>query len=1015
MQLQINSANIATFFVKVSFDVYNRRVIFDTSGTTYNGAGASAVLGISFSLIDQSGVELANGGLNWANPQIKGPVTSGNWIWTLDLSSLNFAFLFQNYQIIAAIQDADGTVYQTIPVFKNLCQPQSITDSGYVPGLFQIIPDTINSTLTVKELTQLVYNSLAPTSVSKSGVLSYPTGTIAAINFTNTPFSNNVIYTGQYRINCTTIATYSILDDVYVLVSYITNNVFPVTVANKMADLMCCVQKIQRTAEKNCDNAIGEAAKQQMLDILPYMMTGFIAETAGQDASPQADYIRKYLACDCGPGSISQSEFTPINPAVTSIVITGAGGTSVPAPTITGNTSTYAITSSVYQVVKGNTGDLAFSIATDTSTSNTVKYVLTINYDVFAGSILNAIAADPSLLNQLNNMVSSGAFSAAGLNGKCIIDLTKSDYSLAIAVNGSTLISNIVINGVTYNAPSNLFANSAAPILTWLTSLSLGTFTVTVSLGVLTIASAANTNIISTMTFTTPNVTQLFQSTKATQAQIFQALFNYICSMTALQVALGNNLSLCTFDYNGNLVTTTYTGTGATPASQNDFNAGISNAICNIANRILALTGVTCATLKAMFQDYPSVPFGSSDRVYGTLGNNCAGLTDQQLANVVLLAANKYADVKANFCAIDCTVPATCPDVSSINKSVVTGNIGIYGITWGVTPLAIQTVTVNYRVSGTTPWLTSTNSLSIFPNGNINGNTPYLITGLTAGVTYDIQVINNCGGVGSITQATVPTGTVYTGSYLVSGVLYSLCGGSPMTLYSSVPFGTGATMYTNIGLTTPLTGNLYITLATGGGNIFQISSTTGTVGANTLSSCGSGVSGTYILGNSTGSICTGSPVTLYTNGSFTVGTSILYSDSALTTPVTGSAYVVYNSVIYNVNTSTGVVTSSTGLSCSTNVTIANHTSNGNISAINNITGFASVPVAAGVTVTGSHTTFTAGVQVFFGAAATASTNLVLLKNFSVVQTIPISGGDGTTRTFSTQTFNTSDVLEIIWS
>ncbi|MGK3946119.1 hypothetical protein ABK046_48190, partial [Streptomyces caeruleatus] len=86
---------------------------------------------------------------------------------------------------------------------------------------------------------------------TKTGILSYPTGTISAINFTNTPFTNNVIYTGEYRINCSTTATYSLGDDIYIAVVYRTNNVFDVTCANRINDILCCIEKLQATKEAN--------------------------------------------------------------------------------------------------------------------------------------------------------------------------------------------------------------------------------------------------------------------------------------------------------------------------------------------------------------------------------------------------------------------------------------------------------------------------------------------------------------------------------------------------------------------------------------------------------------------------------------------------------------------------------------------------------------------------------------------------------------------------------------------
>ena len=916
MQLQINSANINTFFVKVSFDIYNRKVIFDTSGTTYNGAGATLVKGISFSLIDQAGIELADGGINWTAPQIQGPITPSNWIWTLDLSSLNFAFLYQTYQVIAAIQDQDGTVYQTIPVFPSLCQPNNVTDSGYVPGMFQITPDTINSVLTVKELTQLVYNSLAPISTSKSGTLYYPTGTISPLAFTNTPFTNNVVYSGQYNIQCATVGTYSLGNDIYVLVSYITNNVFPVTVGNSMSNLLCCVMKLQQEAQVNCDNAKGDFARQQMLDILPYMLTGFIAETSGQDSSAQAAYIQQQLGCNCGSASQNQSEFTPINPAVTSIVLEGVGGTSVPSPTTTGNTQTYNIASNVYQVVKGNTGDLAFTISTNTSTPYTVQYVITINYNIFASSILTAIAASPTLLNQLNALVTSGGFSAVGLNGLCVINLSQISYTMSLQVTNATTISNIVINGTAYNAPTNTYANNQSAVQTWLDSLALGTPTVTVNSNVLTVSYANSANIFATMSFANPSVTQAFQSSSATLNQVLQAIFNYVCNMTASQVALGAALNLCSFDYNGNIVQTAYSTT------QGNYNSGIAAAICNIVNRMNTLTGVTCTAIKNTFGSYPNAAMNpSTDWLMSVIGGNCTQATLRQAALGIISAVNAYSDVKTAWCAIQCSTPATCPDISNINANgSATNSIALYGVSWGTAPTGNQIATVKYRVHGTSVWLTSTNALNLFPNGNINGVSPYVISGLTAATSYDVWVINNCGGVGFQTVITTSSTSVYNTTVIVGSVLYALCGTSPITLYSSAPFAPGVALFNDAGLTSPATGHLYV-VQVSSGEIYNMNSGTGVIGADTGTNCGSGVAGTYLLGNSTSTICSGSSATYYTNGAFATG-SILYQDSGLTTPVTGYSYVVANNTIYNLNSVTGAIGGSTGLTCSSGFTPA---------------------------------------------------------------------------------------------
>lgn len=902
-QITINSATITSFGFSATMDIYNRSLSFNLLPFTTGPNLANRP--VCFSVLDQDGVTLAS--IDFTAPQIPNAGTTTSWV--LDLSSVNFSFLFQTYKIIAAIQDIGGQIYQTDPIYPNICQPISLTDIGYVPGMFQVIPDCINSSLTVKEITAMVYSSLAPTSVSKTGILNYPTGTIGALSFSRTPFSNNVIYTGQYNIQCTSVATYALGNDVYVLVSYITNNVFPITCANKMSDIVCCITKVQQLAIKNCNNAIGENAKHQLSDISLYVMNGMLKEISGQDAQFEVDYIRKYLSCDCGSASLSQSEFTPINPAVTSIVLNGVGGTSIPTPTTTGNTKTYDVVSNVYQVVKGNTGDLAFTIQINTSVANTVKYIVTFNYDTMAGYILTAIAVDPTLLAQLNSLVQATGVNLQGLNGGCVIDLTKTNYSLSQSITGSTLVTNIVINGSNYAAPSNLFANNPTAVAVWLNSLTLGTFSATVISGILTILSVNNTNSVSTLSFTSPDVTKLFQATNATLVQVLQAIINYLCGITDLQVALSGALSLCTFDYNGVLQTTNYSG------SQRGYNAGISQAICNLANRINTLTGLTCAKLQAIFSDNINVSFNNgTDRYLSIVGGSCTTLTGRQQALALIAAINAYADVKSAYCAIDCSVPGSCPDISSVNAAPIPGGIGIYGVNWQTTTAATQSVTVKYRLASSTTYNTATTNLLIQPNGNVSGTSPFPIPGLTAGQTYIISLVNNCGGAGATMQITVPSGTVYSGSFLVDNIIYSICGNSPITLYSSVPFAVGVTMYQDAGLTLPKTGFLFISDSTG--TIYNLNSATGVVGSSTGSNCSSGTPGTYQLGNAIPAVCSASPVTLYTNGSFAPGL-ILYTDVALTHPVTGNVYVVNttNNHIFNLNSTTGLIGSDTGTLC----------------------------------------------------------------------------------------------------
>lgn len=918
MQVQVNSVNIGTFQFSVSFDIYNRQIIFDTTATTYGGAsnsGALYVKGIAFSLIDQDNVVLTT--IDFSAPQLPSPATSK--IYTFDASSLNWAFLFQTYKIIGAIQDADDTIYYTPPAYKTICQPVDFNENGYVPGLFQITPDCRNNILKVKELTPFIYNKQTPLfAPTKSGTLNYPTGTISPVTFTNTPFENNVIWTGNYGLNCTTVATYDLGDEVYVLVSYLTkNNQFPVSCSDVIGDLACCLTDLQNTAVKNCDTAKGERARQQQLEVMPLLLTAFAKDRAGQDVSAEVAAIKKLLNCDCGNSILRQNEGDPVNPAVYGIILQGVGGTTIGTPTINGTTKTIPVISSTYQIVKGNNADLAWTITRDTSVTNVVKYVITFDYNVMAQYIVTAIANSTSLTQQLQALVTT-AIDVTGITGNCIIDLATTNYVASFPVFKGDNTEGIIINSTTYLSPTGMdIFVSVAATQTWLNTLGLGAFACTLIAHNIIIQTINNPNVINSFKITgngeggSQNRIIAFVATNKGVVDVLKAIINYLCNITSLQVALGNTISVCDYNYAGTVVHTTY----GRLTSQNTFNSALATAICNIIGRINSVVSIDCATIRALFSDSPNAIVKSSDRFLSVVDGSCINTSPKQVALAVIASIQAYSDVKTAFCAIDCGTPATCPDVSNISLAMSGNYIGIYGLTWGFAPVANQLVTVRYKLSSSSVWITATNALNILPNGNISGTTPYVITGVTSGQTYDVQIVNNCGGAGFIKQITTPTGTIYTADYRLDNIIYNICGEDTVTLYSSQPFGAGVAMFTDIGLTTPVTGFIYITDVTGA--IYGINTSTGIVGAATGSNCTTGTGANFILGNVLYSICGLAEQVLYTNGVFATGKT-LYSDSALTNPVLGYNYVVYkvDNNIYNLNSGSGVIGSATGNLCS---------------------------------------------------------------------------------------------------
>ena len=593
-QITVNSVNIEQFGFNVTFDPYNKTITFDTAGlTTYNdvsGTGSLYVQGIGFSLIDQEGVNLLE--IDWNNPQIQPAL--GQTEYALDVSSIGIDFFFQSYKFYGSIKDGDGQVYSTTPVIKKICEPVGITSGGYVDGTFQVLANCPDNVLTVKEVTGFTYANLAPESTSKTGVLYYPTGTVSSVSFSSTPFTNNVIYNGQYRVTCTTTAVYNLGDDVFVNVTYYTNNTFDLTCANRLQDIICCIVDLQNTKDKNCNTALGQRAAQQLAEIEIPFLVAISKEISGQDASAQVAYIRKKLNCNCGGNSIIRNEYSPLNnepnpidPTVTTIIIQGVGGTSVAAPTVVGNTKTFNVKSNIYQVVKGNISDEGIRIITDTATANTVKYKIYLNYPAIASNILTAIQNDSTLLTQFNGLIDITNFTIdiSSVDGKCILNISDNSYFLSYkSPSKFGYFDSVVINGTTYTPPSPISLTTLSLVVDYLNGLGLGTFTASFNSSsagfYYNFLSEGNTNDVNSINFTISTPTPFtvnvpFQKTSKSLTAFLQALVDYLCSLSAMEVALGENLSITYTNYNGEQVTVNLSSS----QSQALFNSTIASVI----------------------------------------------------------------------------------------------------------------------------------------------------------------------------------------------------------------------------------------------------------------------------------------------------------------------------------------------------------------------------------------------------------------------------------------------------
>ena len=220
------------------------------------------------------------------------------------------------------------------------------------------------------------------------------------------------------------------------------------------------------------------------------------------------------------------------------------------------------------------------------------------------------------------------------------------------------------------------------------------------------------------------------------------------------------------------------------------------------------ITAVTCAKIQALFGEYPNATFSTSDYFLAVVNGNCTRLSLQQLGLAVMASINTYTNVKDAFCAIDCTVPA-CPDVAGINVNLISStSLGFYGLTWGSTPTGTQSVFIRYKLSSDLLYYCN-KCIEHIPEWQYFRYNTFVISGLTAGSTYDVFVGNNCGGSGFIQQYTMPSNILYSGSFCLIAA-FTIFVKWFCNLIFICSFAVGVTMYTDIALTILQQGTLIL-------------------------------------------------------------------------------------------------------------------------------------------------------------------------------------------------------------
>lgn len=733
----INTTNVVKFGFSATFDFLNRYLILTIDGKTeFNPGGEANVAGVTFELIDPSGVTVA--AIDWNVVMID----PDNWLTT------NFQLpagdgIFGTWKIKGALKEADGQVYYATIPDKEICKPTGMFDD-VVAGTVELKADCNVPFIRVSEKTALSYKGLSPLTTVKTGVLYWPRGTVADLAFTSTPFQDNRLYTGEYVSRLRTISTYDMGDDVYVKVSYDSVQKLDVTCQDSICDIACCLEELYAKYQANCNNAKGADAKEKLEKIAVPLMLAQAKEKCGKDAKEEIAIIRDILDCHCDCSG-KKVEGTPIQlGGGNAVVIAGQCAATVGAPIVAGSTTTYPIKVKSVSVAKGDVGDLAYSITTE-ETECEIKYKLTWDYNVLANTILHAIDDDEDLQDYLNTLIYNiGAGPVlSGLDGKCVIDLTECDYLFTESRLSTNKVSYIRINSTDYNAPANLLITDAAGILAWLNGLGKGVFTVgSVVNGAtttITIQSNSNINKVNTIAFIQDDVEESknFVATCTTLVEILQAIIDYLCALTTAQIKLGIEIEMCKLSDDGTekeIVTVDPT------VLLSVYLAEINANFCDLIDKVLSIANVTCARMKELHPFRQDIPMAAADGLYAVKNGECSRVSPKELALFIYALTQTDVDLKAAFCAIDCgKVAGNCPNITDfVNIAAGADEISITSVTYSYAQTFNQFLTIKYRQYGSPTWIVATTTAEAYTNGNLV--TPYVISDLLEGVAYEVDV-----------------------------------------------------------------------------------------------------------------------------------------------------------------------------------------------------------------------------------------------------------------------------------
>jgi len=932
-----NSPDISLLRVAVTFDL---SVNVDSNGDVQPmpkillqnlSVGANlANVSYAFVVISPSQTYIHNGNINipditgvWSNTTLTDafPMPGGN---------IEFAPVPYTFQVIA--KDSNGNVF-TAPIQNaTIIRPNGNTTSsidmaGKANTVVKVQCD--QASILFQDTTNYSYSGQVGTQVSSVLTLGYP------LDNTNTrplPFiaenyavcSAPITFSSDaYEFVQDTVVEYVFGGDVYIRILYAQRRTFSVYCNIDLSPLVCEILKLNDEVENgNCLDVPKAQDKLLHINSLFTVATiGISQPLSGVNVPAIIERIKEIggFRCNCyGVGSGVLPKRNVIVDGINYIVNATNGLTGAFVPS--GSNLTLNISGTTYVMAIDASNQDAFTF-TPSVTGNQKTYTLKVNEAVLAADLLDAIAASPDLMNQLNALITGEGGSKIIVDGGCLFSSgVSSDYVftlLNIPTNNTSAILSQIKVGNTTTLLNYSFNTSTLPALqNYLNSLNLGVWAVTnPSGGTVLLTSNGNDNEIINIGYKLAGTTYSASLSKTgagytplDTSWVIQQIITKICNLQTRDIQLTDTLDIpyIATDNSGNASESNYHAEGILDNAL----AYISSSLGTVISYALNLKNVTCASIKALFtptQDAVS----QTDGILMFVNGKCSIVDPVTLATKMLELGQTNTAFMTQFCQASaiCANSNDCPAIINFYYNVVGNNLNITRIIFSAIPVSAQVVTVQYKIH-TDPSYTVVTTNAVV---NIDGSvvTPISIP-VTQGSTYDIQVLDNCSSPRSgFMQTILITSGSVGNTYLIGNSTATICNaGISQILYTSGAFAIGKVLYTDAALTSPLTGYAYVVY---NNEVYHVNTVNGIVLNDTSISCNVG-SISAKIGISADAGCSATPTTLYTTGSFGVG-SVLYTDAGLTTLLTGYGYVIVNNEIYTVGVSTGIVLTDTSTQC----------------------------------------------------------------------------------------------------